>query len=454
MAFPLALAGLVALTLPLGWIGPRWRPGLSLLASGWFWLMVLRQPWPGLMVLLGLIPLTQVLARRIAAAPHPRPRLGLAIAIALLLWWSLRPGSAWGTLGLSFALFESLGYLIDQQRRRYPLPSLAEFLSYRSFVPKLLAGPLTPYPTWAIQQPRPLVLDAPRLAEALWLIALGLFRKRVIGDRCGQIATLILSQSEQAGSGDLQLALVCLGLQIYFDFAGYTDLARGGAMLLRIWLPENFRGPYFSTSLSEFWRRWHISLGLWLREYLYLPLGGSRRGLGRTCGNLMLVMLLVGAWHGPSPGFLLWGLLQGLGLVLHRLTRTLCEPQRLLVLLWGSWPGQIIGWGLTQAWVFGSWLVFRLPLEQARSVLFRLWGQPAHPEFTQRLYLEGLGLSATEIRLGLLGIGLFMGLRQLWRQRGSPPPPAWLPTLAVPPLLYASWVLAPVEAPPFIYWGF
>lgn len=454
MGLPLSLGVLALLALPLGWIGHRWRPVLGLVATGWFWLMVLEQPWPGLALLLGLVPLTRFAAQRLQTSPHPRRWLVGAGAIALLLWGTLRPSTTWATLGLSFALFESLGFLIDRHRHREPLPSLGDLLAYRSFFPKLLAGPLTPYPTWAIQQTHPLVLDAPRLTEALWLIALGLFRKRVIGDRCGQIALVLLSHPEQAGSADLRLGLLCLGLQIYFDFAGYTDLARGSALLLRVWLPENFRGPYFSTSLSDFWRRWHISLGLWLRQYLYIPLGGSRRGLGRTCSNLMLVMLLMGAWHGPSPGFLLWGLLQGLGLVLHRLTRHLCTSRPILTLLWGSWPGQILGWAITQTWVFGSWLVFRLPLEQAADVLTRLGNHPAAPDFQARVYGTALGLSAPEILIGAGLVVAVMALRQIWRHRGSPPPPLWLPTLAVPPLLYASWVLAPAETPPFVYWGF
>ena len=147
------------------------------------------------------------------------------------------------------------------------------------------------------------------------------------------------------------------GLQLYLDFSGYVDMARGSALVLGIVLPENFDSPYFTTSIADFWRRWHITLRNWLRNYLYFPLGGSRQGLNRTCLNLLIVMLIAGLWHGANWGFILWGILHGLALIAHRLTLALGDRFNLLQAWWKTIPGTIVAWGLTQLFVFWSHLL-------------------------------------------------------------------------------------------------
>ena len=165
------------------------------------------------------------------------------------------------------------------------------------------------------------------------------------------------------------------GLQLYLDFSGYVDMARGSAVLLGFDLPQNFDFPYFSTSIADFWRRWHMTLGDWLRNYLYFPLGGSRQGLLRTCLNLMIIMAIAGLWHGAAWGFIVWGLLHGIALVVHRLTDALSNQVTWLKRAWQSLPGVVLAWALTQSTVFSTWIFFRLPdLKDSWLVVQRLWG--------------------------------------------------------------------------------
>jgi alginate O-acetyltransferase complex protein AlgI len=140
------------------------------------------------------------------------------------------------------------------------------------------------------------------VAEGLWLIARGAVKKGIFADRLGIFVDLCFGNLQRAGSTDLWLATFAYGLQLYLDFNGYVDIARGSALLFGLVLPENFDFPYFSTNIADFWRRWHMTLGDWLRNYIYFPLGGSRRGLDRTCLNLFIVMLIAGIWHGAALG--------------------------------------------------------------------------------------------------------------------------------------------------------
>ncbi len=228
-------------------------------------------------------------------------------------------------LGISFFTFECIAYLVDISRGSKASRSLLQFTSYKLFFPKLISGPITRYHELAKQfnsDQTPVIND---YIEGFWLIALGAVKKALVADRLGIFVDLCFGNLERAGSGDLWLAIIAYGLQLYFDFSGYVDLARGSAMLLGFNLPENFNYPYFSTSIADFWRRWHMTLGDWLRNYLYFPLGGSRQGLGRTCLNLLLVMLIAGIWHGAAWGYVVWGGLHGFALAIHRLTDTLVK---------------------------------------------------------------------------------------------------------------------------------
>ncbi|MGB3767891.1 MAG: MBOAT family O-acyltransferase, partial [Phormidesmis sp.] len=209
--------------------------------------------------------------------------------------------------GLSFFTFECIAYLVDVYRGSPASDRLLDFAAYKLFFPKLLSGPITRFHSFTGQLKTFSLPPLSQNVEGLWLIASGAVKKLLIADRIGLLVNLSASSLPRAGSGDIWLLAFAYGLQLYLDFSGYVDIARGSALLLGINLPQNFNFPYFSTSIAAFWRRWHITLGDWLRNYLYFPLGGSRNGLTRTCINLMLIMLIAGVWHGDRWGFIVWG---------------------------------------------------------------------------------------------------------------------------------------------------
>lgn len=216
------------------------------------------------------------------------------------------PHALWAIIlppAISFYTFQEVAYIVDVYFRKLePADSLLEYAVFISFFPHLIAGP--------IQRPSHLLpqvqherrFDYSRFYDGCMLILLGLFRKCVIADSCAQVANAAFSHGARNGWETL-LGMYAFAFQIYADFSGYSDMARGSAQLLGFHFMVNFRQPYLATSLQDFWRRWHISLSTWLRDYLYIPLGGSRRGNVRTYFNLMTTMLLGGLWHGASFNF-------------------------------------------------------------------------------------------------------------------------------------------------------
>jgi alginate O-acetyltransferase complex protein AlgI len=358
-------------------------------------------------------------------------------------------------LGLSFFSFESIAYLVDVYRGAPAAQSLPKFAAYKLFFPKLFSGPITRYHLFAgqLKDLQPPQLD--QIAEGLWLITLGAAKKGVFADRLGSYVNLSFENLTRAGSGDIWLATIAYGFQIYLDFSGYVDLARGSAMLLGFNLPQNFDLPYFSTSIAEFWRRWHMTLGDWLRNYLYFPLGGSRRGLLRTCLNLLIIMLLAGLWHGAAWSFVVWGGVHGLALVMHRLMDSWSKKSEGLAKFWASLPGIFSAWLLTQLTVFLSWIIFRLPnLNDAGLAFSKLFGAQTDPQFLQKVYVESLQVYPNQIAgmLGLIAIG--MGISYLL-QRGLKVQLNWyLRLLLVPICLYAVWVFAPDVVSGYIYFDF
>jgi len=358
-------------------------------------------------------------------------------------------------LGISFFCFECIAYLVDVYRGSPAAPNFADFAAYKLFFPKLISGPITRFHPFIDQVSQRSAPGLTGTIEGLWLIALGAFKKLLIADQIAILVNLSFDNLERAGSGDIWLATFAYGLQLYIDFSAYVDIARGSALLLGIQLPQNFDAPYFTTSLADFWRRWHITLGDWLRNYLYFPLGGSRRGLGRTCLNLMVVMLIAGVWHGNNWGFLIWGGIHGAGLAVHRLTQVASTAYPALGRTWGSLPGTLLGWGLTQGLVCFSWLFFRLPDPQDfTQALGKLWGTAADAQFAQKVYVESLGFAYGELWVLLWGVVAVMGLIY-GVQRGLKLELSWpVKLLLVPMLGMLAWLLAPEEALTYIYFDF
>ncbi|MDT8303730.1 MAG: MBOAT family O-acyltransferase [Sedimentisphaerales bacterium] len=223
-------------------------------------------------------------------------------------------------VGISFYTFQTLSYSIDVYRSKIePTRNFIDFALYVSFFPQLVAGPIERATRLLpqIQAKRTVTWD--KMSGGAMLILIGLCRKIAIADAVAPTVNRIFADPSSCGSLELLIGTFIFSLQIYCDFAGYSDIARGTAKMLGIDLIKNFEHPYFSTNITEFWRRWHISFSTWLRDYLYIPLGGNRRGRLATYRNLLITMLLGGLWHGANWTFVVWGGLQGLYLAIHKL---------------------------------------------------------------------------------------------------------------------------------------
>lgn len=223
-------------------------------------------------------------------------------------------------VGISFFTFESMSYVIDIYRRDIePHPSYFEYLTFVAFFPHLVAGPIVRPRDLLPQLSGPARFSPTEGSEGLWLIALGLLKKVAIGDYLAlNLVDRVFDAPAQYSALECYAAVLGYSVQIYCDFSGYTDVAIGSALLLGVRFPKNFDAPYKAASITEFWRRWHISLSTWLRDYLYIPLGGNRRGRFRTYVNLMLTMLLGGLWHGANWTFVVWGGIHGAALAVER----------------------------------------------------------------------------------------------------------------------------------------
>jgi alginate O-acetyltransferase complex protein AlgI len=360
-------------------------------------------------------------------------------------------------LGISFLSFESAAYLIDVYKGSPATGNLLKYAAYKSFFPKLVSGPITHYHQFAPQLNNLRFPTIERLTEAGWLIASGAIKKTLIADNLAIFVKLVFDPTnlDRAGSIDLWLAIFAYGLQLYLDFSGYVDIVLGTAILFGVNLPTNFNFPYMSTSIADFWRRWHISLGNWLRDYIYFPLGGSRLGLLRTCLNLFLLMLISGLWHGADWGYLVWGAIHGIALVIHRLTQTLSERVEPLAKFWRSSLGNISGWFLTQLLVFVTWIWFRLPnLTQSNLVFQHLWGYPRDAQFATKIYVENLKLADSQMLLILIGITLAMMLAYLFDRVLKLNFNWHLKLTLIPLCLYIVWLLSPAESLAFIYFDF
>lgn len=222
-------------------------------------------------------------------------------------------------VGISFFTFQSMSYTIDVYRRQIPpCPSARDFMLFVAFFPQLVAGPIVRAADFLPQLRQRLRASVPEIEAGLGQFAVGAVKKLVISDQIAAHVDLIFASPGSFDGLTLFLGVLGYGVQIYCDFSGYSDMAIGAARMMGFRFMENFQMPYSATNITEFWRRWHISLSTWLRDYLYISLGGNRKGPARTYINLMVTMLLGGLWHGASWNFVLWGALHGLALAIHR----------------------------------------------------------------------------------------------------------------------------------------
>ena len=271
--------------------------------------------------------------------------------------------------GISFYTFQEVAYIVDvYNRRQKPAVSITDYALFISLFPHLIAGPIQRPSHLLPQVQRERKYDGDQFFGGLLLILNGLFRKCVIADNCALLANAAFEG--KLGTPSLPVVLIgsyAFAWEIYGDFSGYSDIARGSAQLLGFHFMVNFRQPYLASSLQDFWRRWHISLSTWLRDYLYIPLGGNRHGEAKTQRNLLLTMLLGGLWHGANWTFVFWGGIHGVGMAIERKTRnllhipeskiaSLADSRRSLFSL-KSWIGRIFIFHL----VCLAWVFFRAP---------------------------------------------------------------------------------------------
>jgi len=258
--------------------------------------------------------------------------------------------------GISFYTFQEVAYIVDVYKGKIrPARSFVDYALFISLFPHLIAGPIQQPGHLLPQVQRDRVPDGNRIFDGLLLILFGLFQKCIIADNCALIANAAFNgRFGQATAPVVLLGTYAFAWQIYGDFAGYSNIARGSAQLLGFHFMINFRQPYLATSLQDFWRRWHISLSSWLRDYLYIPLGGSRKGEGRTYGNLLTTMLLGGLWHGANWTFVVWGAIHGGGLALERVLGLKSEEDSAPTWI-GRWAKRILLFNF----VCVTWIFFR-----------------------------------------------------------------------------------------------
>jgi alginate O-acetyltransferase complex protein AlgI len=278
-------------------------------------------------------------------------------------------------VGISFYTFEAINYTVDVYRRRIKAErDLPSFLLFVTFFPHLVAGPIVRARDFLPQVRRPKRWSWSRAELGVGLFLVGLFKKLAIADRMALYADPVFHDPAAFGSHAAWIATIAYTIQIYCDFSGYTDMALGSAHLLGYKLAPNFRMPYLSANLAEFWRRWHISLSTWLRDYLFIPLGGSRGSSLATARNLLITMTLGGLWHGASWTFVVWGLLHGGLLIVHRGFRSIAQSRPGLDRLLTTAGGTVLRVALTFLTVAVLWVFFRATtFDAAARVLRRLF---------------------------------------------------------------------------------
>ncbi len=318
-------------------------------------------------------------------------------------------------IGISFHTFQSMSYTIDAYLGRIPAErSFVRFLAFVSFFPQLVAGPIERAANLLPQLGRAPAVTRRDIADGLSLCLVGLFKKVALADYLALYVDRVYASPADAGSPALLCATFAFAWQIYFDFSGYTDIARGVARLLGFRLMRNFDNPYTATGLGDFWNRWHISLSTWFRDYVYIPLGGNRGAAARTYANMALTMVISGLWHGAAWTFVVWGALHAAGRALTReLERTAFYRERVptalkqagvfafVCLTWVFFRAQSLddAWLVLEGIVTGPWTDPRFPL-LAAALVAAVWAY-------QHIYMRGGRLArlleTAPVRVGLAG---------------------------------------------------
>lgn len=354
-------------------------------------------------------------------------------------------------VGISFFTFQSLSYTIDVYRKQLqPIDSLLDYTFYVSFFPQLVAGPIVRARDFLPQIRRPLYVSNVMFGSGVYFIISGLFKKAIISDYISVnfVERIFENPSLYSGLENL-LGVYGYTLQIYCDFSGYSDMAIGIALLLGFRFPLNFRSPYKSVSISDFWRRWHISLSSWLKDYIYISLGGNRKGNIRTYINLVITMLLGGLWHGASWNFVFWGGMHGLALALHKFWRKVTGKGKDYVCQGWRKTVSII---LTFHFVCFCWIFFRNnTFESSWIMLDRIFNH-----FQPLLFWQVITGYAPFIGLMVLGYTLHY-LPDNWERickKKIIGLPLFFQALLIAILIYIIMQIKSSDVQPFIYFQF
>jgi D-alanyl-lipoteichoic acid acyltransferase DltB (MBOAT superfamily) len=352
-------------------------------------------------------------------------------------------------LGISFFTFTQIAYLVDVHRGRAREPSLLNYALFVSFFPHLLAGPILHHsemmPQFASptnKRPQP-----SHIAAGLFLLAIGLVKKVCIADPLAPVVAAGFDHPESLSALAAWLAVLAYTLEIYFDFSGYTDMALGAARMFNIRMPVNFDSPYHSLDIREFWRRWHMTLSRFLREYLYIPLGGNRHGTLRTAVNVLVTFLLGGLWHGAAWTFVAWGAMHGTGLVCQRAWERS-----------GLRLPRPLAWALTFLFVMVAWVFFRAgSLASAGAMLAAMMGAHSATEPWREALRQAFAPDA-QSSLTLSAAALVVGLAVIPLRRNSNVlvenfRPSWSRGAAVTVGIVWS-VLQLGKVTPFLYFNF
>ena len=263
-------------------------------------------------------------------------------------------------IGLSFHTFQSMSYTIEVYRGRFKAErSLLHFALYVMYYPQLVAGPIERPQNLLHQFREEHKFDKARFADGLRLMATGLFKKIVIADRAAILVNAVYAKPDHYSAGQLLVATWFFAVQIYCDFAGYSEIARGASRIMGMEVMRNFNSPYLATSIADFWRRWHISLSTWFRDYVYIPMGGNRCSADRVCFNLAVVFLVSGFWHGANWTYIVWGALHGFFFIVYVLSEG-WRGRVVAALGWQDRPAlKLLSWLLTFNLICVTWIFFR-----------------------------------------------------------------------------------------------
>jgi alginate O-acetyltransferase complex protein AlgI len=351
--------------------------------------------------------------------------------------------------GISFYTFQTMSYTIDVYRGKIrPTSSFLRFFLYVSFFPQLIAGPIERAGHLLVQfdQAANRRFEVDNLVNGAQMIVWGMFKKVVIADHCGRLADQVYADPGIYDGWSALIATYAFSLQIYCDFSAYSEIARGSARIFGVDLMRNFDQPYLTSNISDFWRRWHISLSNWFRDYVYIPLGGNRKGKARTLANLTITMLLSGLWHGAAWTFVIWGLFHGVLLLLHAQV-----GQRVRDRLPDNWATRFGWWFACFHLVVFGWILFRAKDLEQFVIVVRLIARDL-----AGLFVGGPGPSQAQASF-LLGLGAFLGLSAIQRryrliERIWASPVAAVVFAAA--LIVAMMLLGLRDGPAFIYFQF